>query len=68
MNNLRSENLEKSDFSEPRFDTETYQKMSGIENYLKTIHINVYKRGEHPETTSYMELYFFKAATFPKTD
>ena len=45
---------EKSFFSEPRFGTQTYQKHSGIENWLQTIDINFYKRGEHPEPTSYM--------------
>ena len=45
-------------FPEARFGTQTYQKMSGIENYLKTINTDHYKRGEHPESISYTKRIF----------
>ena len=51
-------------FSEPRFGTQTYQKMSGIENYLKTINTDHYKRGEHPESISYTKRIFFRQGNF----
>ena len=57
---------EKSIFSGSRFGTQTYQKISVQKNQLKHTYINVYKRGEHPEPTSYTVAQKFQAEEFPK--